>query len=136
MSLRLELALSTRFFVFERKPASKIMIADKRPVPTLASPEYHEADCSLGKHVFGQDTPVLLKSYLHRAILAKVDVRDFVLDIISSGAASPTSASALKRCTLYNIDSPPPEISELACNRLLTIPINSNADDPDHHMAQ
>lgn len=112
------------------------MIADKSPVPTLASPEYHDADCSLGKHVFGQDTPDLIKSYLHRAILAKIDVRDLTLNIIGSGAASPTSTSTLSRGTQYNIDSPSPEVSELARNRLLTIPINSNADDPDHHMAQ
>jgi len=78
----------------------------------------------------------VIKAYLHRAILTKVDVRDFTLDIIGSGAASPTSTSVLSRGTHYNIDSPPPEVSELARNRLLTIPINSNADDPDHHMAQ
>ena len=132
----MELVLSTRFFVFERKPASKIITADKSPVPTLASPEYHDADCSLGKHVFGHDTPVLVKSYLHRAILAKIDVRDFTLDIIGSGAASPISMSALSRIAQYNIDSPSPEVSELARNRFLSIPIDSNADDPDHHMAQ
>jgi len=112
------------------------MIADKRPVPTLAIPEYHDADCSLGKHVFGQAVPVLIKSYLHCAILAKVDVRDFILDIISSGAASPISMSALSRIAQYNIDSPSPEVSELARNRFLSIPIDSNAENPDHHMAQ
>ena len=46
----MELVLSTRFFVLEREPAIKMIIADKMPVPTLASPEYHDADCSLGKH--------------------------------------------------------------------------------------
>lgn len=80
------------------------MIADKRPVATLASPEYQDADCSLGKHFSGEDTYVVILAYLNCTILAEIDIRDIILNRIGTGAASPVlmSAPTQNTCTQYN----------------------------------
>jgi len=65
------------------------MEADKMPVPTLASPAYHDADYSQRKQPFGQSILVTTEAYLHRTVLAKIDIRDVVLDRIGGGATCP-----------------------------------------------
>lgn len=112
------------------------MIADKRPVATLASPEYHDADYSLGKHFSGQNTPTTTLAYLNCTILAEIDIGDVFLNGIGAGAAGPIETSALDHTTRCRIHSPPPKVTELPRNRLSAIPIDSNADYPGHHMTR
>ena len=78
------------------------MIADKRPVATLASPEYHDADCSLSKHFSSQSTPTTTLAYLDCTILAEIDIRDILLNRIGAGAASPVLIISSDSRYMYN----------------------------------
>jgi hypothetical protein len=133
----LELTSSMRFFDLERRPANNNTRAERIPVATFTSPEYHEIVFSCCQ----------LRSLIDWTWMFKISCSPVRYnndqsqhsECLSGSPEQPGCKSFLGVRSILDpnivvMHSPPPEVSELAPNRFLAIPIKDGADCPNQHM--